>query len=105
MCVGVPMQVIEGDGEFALCESNREQARVNMMLTGPQAPGSWILVFQGSAVRSMAEDEARQMRAALAALDAALNGQEDLDIYFADLAGREPTLPPHLIQSRQESDS
>ena len=30
------------------------------------------------------------------ALDAALAGDGDIDAFFADLVGREPTLPPHL---------
>jgi hydrogenase expression/formation protein HypC len=90
------MQVIECDDATALCDAGDRRERLNIMLIVPQAPGAWLLAFQGSAVRVLSEDEALQTRAALAALDAVRSGGSDLDVYFADLAEREPTLPPHL---------
>ncbi len=95
MCVGVPLQVIDCDEQTALCSDGDRRERLNILLVGPQPPGTWLLAFQGSAVRVMDEDEALQTRAALAALDAALNGG-DVDACFADLVGREPELPAHL---------
>jgi len=47
-------------------------------------------------VRTMTAQEAAEIGAALDALEAALAGETDLDAYFADLADREPQLPPHL---------
>jgi len=44
----------------------------------------------------MGADEARHARAARAALAAVLAGSTDVDACFADLVGREPTLPEHL---------
>ena len=41
----------------------------------------------------MSEDEALRTGEALAALEAALAGN-DVDAFFADLVAREPTLPP-----------
>jgi hydrogenase expression/formation protein HypC len=102
MCIGVPLQVLECDEQFALCGADEQRERLNVLLVGPQVPGTWLLAFQGSAVRVMEENEALQMRAALAALDAALRG-EDTDAYFADLAGRAPELPPHLRSNVKES--
>jgi hydrogenase expression/formation protein HypC len=103
MCVGVPLQVVECDDQFAVCEAGGRRERLNIMLLGPQAAGTWLLAFQGSAVRVMSEDEALQTRTALAALDAAMHGTDDLDVYFADLASREPSLPPHLDPHFKES--
>jgi hydrogenase expression/formation protein HypC len=96
MCVGIPMRVLAYDDGMAECEGRGRRERINAMLLGELAPGTWILAYQGSAVRAMDDDEARQTNQALDALEAAVNGADDIDIFFADLVGREPTLPPHL---------
>ncbi|HQR21723.1 MAG TPA: HypC/HybG/HupF family hydrogenase formation chaperone [Burkholderiaceae bacterium] len=103
MCIGVPLQVVEGDEQTAVCVDDGRRERLNMLLVGRQPPGTWVLAFQGSALRVMDEDEAQQTRAALAALDAALQGH-DVDAFFADLLNREPTLPPHLGRTAKEID-
>lgn len=103
MCVGVPLKVVDCDEQFAVCEADGRRERLNVMLVGQQPAGTWLLAFQGSAVRVMTEEEAIQTRAALAALDAAMNGTDDIGAYFADLAAREPTLPPHLVPRSKES--
>lgn len=100
MCVGIPMRVLASDDGMAECEGRGRRERVNAMLLGDLAPGTWILAYQGSAVRAMTEDEAHQTNRALDALDAALNGSDDVDAFFADLVDREPVLPPHLKDSK-----
>ncbi len=99
MCVGIPMQVTEMGEAIAWCEARdggrREQ--VNMLLVGDQAPGTWVLTFQGSALRVMTPEEAAQTSDALLALSQTMNGDtSQLDALFADLIDREPPLPPHL---------
>jgi hydrogenase expression/formation protein HypC len=96
MCVGVPMQVVSAEPGVALCEGRGRRERIGTLLTGDQPAGAWILVYQGSAVRTMTAEEAAATAAALDALEAALAGETDFDGYFADLAAREPQLPPHL---------
>lgn len=96
MCIGIPVRVIECDEATALCDDRGRRERLNVMLVGQQPAGAWLLAYQGSAVRVLSEDEALQTRAALAALEAVRAGSGDLDVYFADLAARVPTLPPHL---------
>ena len=91
MCIGIPMQVIEG-GEFvARCEGRGETADLNMLLVGPQAPGTWVLNFLGSAREVLSAEEARRINDALDALEAVMRGDPDVDIdaHFADLTGRE----------------
>ena len=95
MCVGIPMQVISTEDGMAVCEGRGRHERVNAMLLGALVPGTWILAYQGSAVRELTADEAQQTNQALDALDAAMHGG-DVDTFFADLVGREPSLPPHL---------
>ena len=99
MCVGVPMRVVSSEDGMAECEGRGRRERLNAMLLGELRPGAWVLAYQGSAVREMTEDEARQTSDALDALDAAVNGG-DVDAFFADLVGREPTLPPHLKDTK-----
>jgi hydrogenase expression/formation protein HypC len=96
MCIGIPMKVIASDDGMADCEGQGRRERLNVMLIGDVAPGTWVLAYQGSAVRTLSDEEARQTTAALAALDAALAGDGTVDDCFADLVGREPSLPPHL---------
>jgi hydrogenase expression/formation protein HypC len=96
MCVGVPMVVMAAEPGMAVCEGRGRRERISMLLPGDQPVGTWILAYQGSAVRTMTPDEAAETGAALDALEAALAGETDLDRYFADLSTREPQLPPHL---------
>lgn len=99
MCVGIPMQVVSCEDGIALAEGRGRRERLNVMLTGEQPAGTWVLAYQGSAVRVLSDDEARQTSAALDALDAAFRGENDVDAFFADLVDREPALPAHLKES------
>lgn len=96
MCIGVPMRVVgEGAGR-AWCEGRDGRVELDMLLVGPQPPGTWVLAFQGTARRVMSDEEAAQTTAALDALAAALAGETDLARFFPDLVEREPQLPAHL---------
>src|SRR5271165_2269894 len=96
MCIGIPMQVVRASEGRAWCEGRGRRQELNMLLVGPQPPGTWILAFQDSAVRVLSAEEAEQTSAALDALEAALAGAQNFDRFFADLVDREPTLPEHL---------
>jgi hydrogenase expression/formation protein HypC len=96
MCVGIPMRVLNCEDGMAECAGRGRSERLNTMLIGDLPAGTWVLAYRGCAMRSMTEDEARQTNHALDALDAAATGSGDLDAFFADLVGREPTLPSHL---------
>jgi hydrogenase expression/formation protein HypC len=95
MCLGVPMEVIEGDDVTALCARGDEQRRVSMLLLGRQQIGAKVLVHIDTAVRVLDEEEAEQIGRALDGLAAALRGEE-FESAFADLIDREPQLPEHL---------
>jgi hydrogenase expression/formation protein HypC len=96
MCVGTPMQIASTEAGVAICEGRGRRERIDLALVGVQPPGTWILAYQGSAVRTLTPKEAAQTAAALDALAAVLAGETDVDAYFADLIEREPTLPAHL---------
>ena len=93
------MQVVARDGAYADCEGRGRRERISLALVGDPPLGTWILAYQGTAVRTMTEADAAATSAALAALEAVMAGEVDVDIYFADLVDREPTLPPHLKES------
>jgi len=89
MCIGIPMQVVGAGETCAWCEGRGQRQQLDMLLVGEQAPGTWILAFRGSAVRVLTADEAAQTNDALDALEAALAGAGNFDMYFTDLADRD----------------
>jgi hydrogenase assembly chaperone HypC/HupF len=96
MCIGVPLRVVAVEDSWAWCEDAGHRERLDMMLVGPQAVGTWVLGFQGAARQVLSEVEAAQACAGRQALAAVLNGETGIDRFFADLIGREPELPAHL---------
>ena len=98
MCIGIPMQVMEPEGTGgAWCVGREGRQLIDMTLVGPQAPGTWILAFVGSAREVMTPESAARTDAAIGALAAALRGDTaSIDHAFADLVNREPQLPEHL---------
>jgi len=108
MCIGIPMQVLANEGDYALCEGQGERRRVDTLLLGPQPVGAWLLVFLDSAREVLDAEQARKIGDALQALGLAMRGEQDLNHLFADLVGHEPQLPAHLrkpTQSPAEGDS
>jgi hydrogenase expression/formation protein HypC len=101
MCIGIPMQVVRADEMTADCMGRGRSERLSTLLTGPLAAGTWVLAYQGSALRMLTESEAHATDAALDALEAAIDGAADIDRFFADLVSREPTLPPHLKEPQR----
>lgn len=95
MCLGLPMRVVEVDGLSALCEGAGRRERVMLALTGSVEPGAHVLVYLGSAVRVLSEEEASRIAMALEAVQAAAEGR-DFDHLIQDLIDREPELPAHL---------
>lgn len=99
MCIAIPMKILASQGLAATCEASGRKERITLELTGPVKPGAWVLVFQGAAQRTMAEAEARQTLAALAALSAVMAGKPScaaLDAAFADITARTGELPECL---------
>ena len=96
MCIGIPMQVVELQGVYAVCEADGKQELIDMRLVGEQTVGTWILNFLGGAREVLTAENAQQIQQALLAMDSIANGTGDIDHFFADLIDREPELPPHL---------
>jgi hydrogenase expression/formation protein HypC len=98
MCLGIPMQVVEPQGEGAAwCVGRDGRALIDLALVGAQPPGTWLLTFAGAAREVMTAESAAKVDAALDALAAVLAGDgAAIDAAFADLLAREPQLPEHL---------
>jgi hydrogenase expression/formation protein HypC len=96
MCIGIPMRVLQVEGDYALCEGMGERRRVDTLLLGPQAVGAWLLVFLDSAREVLSPESAEKITAALQAVNLAMQGEGDIGHLFPDLADREPVLPDFL---------
>ncbi|MCA0919378.1 HypC/HybG/HupF family hydrogenase formation chaperone [Pseudooceanicola nanhaiensis] len=95
MCLGIPMKVLSVDGIAATALDGDREELIDLSLTGPLAPGTWVLTFLGTAREVITWDEARLIRDALGGLRSLMEGG-DLGDAFADLDARSPSLPPHL---------
>ncbi|HYF88778.1 HypC/HybG/HupF family hydrogenase formation chaperone [Azospirillum sp.] len=100
MCIGIPLRLTAVDGIVGRAEDG---SAIDLSLIPEAGPGDWVLGFLGAARRLLEPEEASQILDALAAMAAAMAAALDgerLDSAFADLTGREPTLPPHLEAAR-----
>ncbi|MEZ5646040.1 MAG: HypC/HybG/HupF family hydrogenase formation chaperone [Burkholderiaceae bacterium] len=77
MCIGIPMQVIEAGGRFALCAGRGERRRVDTALVGGVEAGDWLLVFLNDARERIGADRAAEVNAALDLVLGAVQGQAD----------------------------
>lgn len=113
MCLGIPMEIVSRDGTAAVCRAEGEVHIIDLSLLPEAQPGDHILTFLGTGRRLLDAQEARLIAQALEAVAAAMSGRPaDIDHAFADLVGREPTLPAHLLPllpprspSRSEPDA
>jgi hydrogenase expression/formation protein HypC len=87
MCIGVPVQVVAPGDFVQLCRGRNGEEQVNMMLTGPQPEGAWVLSFLGSAREVISAEDAANIDRALDGLQAIMQGEQDIDIdsYFPGL--------------------
>ncbi|MBI4808584.1 MAG: HypC/HybG/HupF family hydrogenase formation chaperone [Nitrosomonadales bacterium] len=97
MCLGIPMQVMEVHETAAICEGRNGRQLINTMLVGRVEVGQWLLTFLDAGREVIDAERAALVNAALDGLQALSDGSEvNLDVFFADLANREPTLPEFL---------
>lgn len=96
MCVGVPEQILRCEGLVGHAKTGR---LIDMTLTGPVPPETWVLTHLGSARETISADEAALISTALEGLSRVMSG-DALGDAFADLDARAPSLPPHLEAAR-----
>lgn len=100
MCIGIPMQVIETWPGYAVCgtgeDGGAESRRIDTLLVGDQAVGTWLLTFLDTAREVLSAEHAARIRDALRAVELAMRGETGVHGLFDDLEGREPELPAFL---------
>ena len=76
------------------CRGRNGEEQVNMMLTGPQPEGTWVLNFLGSAREVISAGDAAKIDQALDGLQAIMQGEQDIDIdsYFPGLGKAEEVM-------------
>lgn len=95
MCIGIPMQITAKDGNRGRAAFKGIEEDLDLSLTPEAAPGDYVLTFLGAAREVITAQFAAEVEGAHEALRAAMTGG-DVNAGFADLAEREPSLPPHL---------
>ena len=98
MCVGIPMRIVASHGTAATALDGHAAHAIDLSLTGPQLPGTWVLICLGAAREVLSEGEAEKIRAASGPLRLIMAGGEAGDA-FADIEERGPQLPPHLASA------
>ncbi len=105
MCIGIPMKIVEVEGDYAWCEGMGERKLIDTLLVGKQDVGTWVLVFMDSAREVLEPQQAQQITQAVQAVNLVMQGQENVDSLFADLIDREPQLPAFLQASTEKETS
>ena len=98
MCIGIPMKVesLPYPGR-AVCSGCGQTENLDVLMLGDVQIGEWVLAWNGMGTKKITEERARQVDAALDALEAAMNGQTpDVEDAFADIVANTGKLPPHL---------
>ncbi len=104
MCVGIPMKILSREELAATASDGTHTHLIDLALTGPLEPGTWVLTFLGTAREVLSEVEAIKIKNALDGLRALMEGR-DLGDAFADLDTREPQLPPHLQAAHDKGET
>jgi hydrogenase assembly chaperone HypC/HupF len=95
------MQVIEVHENSALCAGRNGRQLINTMLLDQVEVGQWLLTFLDAGREVIDAERAALVDAALDGLQAvSAGGEVNLDLFFADLVNREPTLPEFLRKDR-----
>jgi len=79
------MQVVAVESTFAWCEGRGRRERLNTLLLEEVAVGDWVYAVLGQAREKLTADRAREIDLALDGLEAAMQGETNLDKYFPDL--------------------
>lgn len=65
MCLGVPMRIVEINGDEGIVESGGLKRKANLSLVRAPKVGEYVLLHAGFAIEKVKEDEARKTLKAL----------------------------------------
>jgi hydrogenase expression/formation protein HypC len=60
MCLGIPMKLLEKEGEMGWVESGGLRRQVSLALVPDARPGQWVIVHAGFAIETMSDEEATE---------------------------------------------
>ena len=60
MCLGVPMRVMNIEGETALCEIDGVQRQASLMMVEDVTVGDFVLIHAGFAIEKLDEEDAQE---------------------------------------------
>ena len=73
MCLGVPMRVMNIEGQTALCEIDGVQRQASLMMVEDVTVGDFVLIHAGFAIEKLDPEDAEEtLKALRAALDLGL---------------------------------
>ncbi len=71
MCLGIPVKVLEADGQTAVVEVGGARREISLLLLDDVRPGDWVILHAGFAIQKMDEEEAEKTLALLRELPSA----------------------------------
>ncbi len=71
MCLGIPVKVIEVEGQSAVVEVGGARREVSLLLLDDVRPGDWVILHAGFAIQRLDEEEAAKTLALLRELPGA----------------------------------
>lgn len=72
MCLGIPVKVMEIDGQSAVVDVGGARREISLLLLDDVKPGEWVILHAGFAIQKMNEEEAEKTLALLRELSGAL---------------------------------
>ena len=72
MCLGIPVKVMEIDGQSAVVEVGGARREVSLLLLDGVGPGDWVILHAGFAIQKMNEEEAAKTLSLLRELPGAV---------------------------------
>ncbi len=71
MCLGIPVKVMEVDGQTAVVDVGGARRDISLLLLEDVKPGDWVILHAGFAIEKMDEKEAEKTLALLRELPGA----------------------------------
>ena len=102
MCIAVPMRVLEvrSDSDVVVTRPGRTEIANASFADEMPAVGDLVLVFRGTILRTVSQDEALKIESALCCVEEVMRTDEaeSADAAFADIIENTGKLPPHLLK-------
>ena len=80
MCLGIPMQIVEVDGDVGIVEAGGIKRKVGLMLIDEAKVGDWVIVHAGFAIEKIKPEDAietlKLISEGAASLEDVLSGEE-----------------------------